>query len=68
MKYNRHFEYEVLFAGEYYKFDYLHDARKFLKDKSGYIIWKLSDKKHGIVTRMCIECSNTKNVHFSMED
>ena len=40
MTYQRHFNYEVKWSGEYYEFRYLQDARKFLKRKSGYIIMK----------------------------
>lgn len=41
MKSNRHFGYEVIWDGVYYRFKYLQDARKFLKNKTGYEIWKI---------------------------
>lgn len=40
MKYNRHFDYEVRWAGEYYNFKYLQDARRFVRNKSCYTLVK----------------------------
>lgn len=68
MKYKRHFDYEVYWDTVYYTFKYLQDARKFLKNKSGYIIRKCWLQAGNVVKSEIIEISNTKNVHFEMED
>lgn len=68
MKYKRHFDYEVYWASVYYTFRYMKDVRRFLKDKSGYIIRKCWLEHGKVIKEDIIEISNTKNVHFSMED
>jgi hypothetical protein len=40
MRYKRHFDYEVRWAGEYYTFKYLQDARRFLRNKTNWTIFK----------------------------
>lgn len=40
MLYKRHFNYEIYWSGTYYMFDYLQDARKFLRNKTRWIIHK----------------------------
>ena len=60
MKYNRHFDYEVYWAGMYYTFRYLTDARRFLKNKTGYTIHKVWKDKSGYWHEEFIESSNTR--------
>ena len=60
MKYNRHFIYEVVWDGVYYRFDYLQQARKFLKNKSGYEIYKIWWNRPAINRYEFVEASITK--------
>lgn len=55
MRYNRHFEYEVCWAGEYIYFQYLQEARRFLKNKSVWTIYKVWTDDTGIIKTEWVE-------------